>query len=636
MNLVSFDSVTLSLGEGSLFSSVSLGVEEGERIGFVGPNGAGKSSFLRLLTGELVPDLGSIARKRGLVINVLDQMPHWEAGDSIRDFLFRSADPLVSLVGRYEACLADPDGPGGKDFERFSHEMEEKGGFEIERRFSSFLSELGIDDLSLPMDSLSGGMAKKAALARCLGPDADLYLLDEPTNHLDVDSIEWLERKLVASGKAFILVTHDRWFLDSVCNVMMDLDGGQVRKYIGGYSDYLARRAERAAEAERHEERREAILRVEMAWLARGPKARAGKDKKRVANAAELAAGRPDAPTLGSEAFRTGSRRLGGKVLEMRGASKAFGSKKVLDPFDWTLSKGQRIGVVGPNGSGKTTLLDLIAGRLESDSGTVERGETVSIAYFDQHASAARRDAEALDFVKEVAERVRFEDGTELSAEQFLERFGFPRSMFRQDLSSLSGGELRRLALVRLLIGSPNLILFDEPTNDFDIPTIALLEDFLDRFDGCVIVVSHDRAFLERVVDTLLVLDGEGGVEPYVGAYATWREQWKDAKAAAQSAEAQSRVNEPASLGSSSGAAPVAPPRRKGLSFKENREFEGLLPRIEALEEEKGALERGFADPQASLARDAEAMAKARRRYGEIDGEVETLTQRWEELAERA
>lgn len=661
MNLVSLDSVSLSLGEGPLFTGVSLGIEEGERIGFVGPNGAGKSSFLSLLSGTLLPDGGTVARKRGLMVNVLDQDPRWEPGDTIRAFLFRSEDPLVRLAGRYEACLAavhgdsstdgsvasaagGAPGPGSaaaEELERLGREMEERGGFELDRRFASFLSELGLGDLSVPMAELSGGMAKKAALARCLAPDADLYLLDEPTNHLDLDTIEWLERRLLSMGRAFVLVTHDRWFLDSVCTTMMDLDGGLVRKYDGGYSDYLRRRSERDAQVARHEERREAILRVEHAWLLRGPKARAGKDKKRKERAAAMEAGRPEDEAPTSDAFRSATRRLGGKILELRGACKSFGGKTVLAPFDWTLSKGQRIGIVGPNGSGKSTLLDLVSGRLESDAGSVVRGETVAVGYFDQHASAARRELEALDFVREAAERIVFDDGTELSAEQFLERFGFPRAMFRQDLSSLSGGELRRLALVRLLIGAPNLLLLDEPTNDFDISTIALLEDFVNRFQGCVLVVSHDRAFLEGTVDSLLVLDGQGGVAPYVGSYADWREERAERErrerqdGSEKDGAAVGRGRNSRQAGED-GATSSGLDKKRRLSFKEAREFDGLLPRIDELEAERAELEARFADPTAALAKDATAMADSRRRYETIGTEIDALTARWEELAERA
>ncbi len=637
MTLISLDSVSKSLGEGPLFSAVSLGIDEGERVGFVGPNGCGKSTLLKILSGRLEPDEGAVARKRGLVVNVLDQIPSWEEGDTIRDFLYRGDDPIVRLVGRYEACLEalHGSGPAARTAEAelpgLTHDMETRGGFEVEHRFASFLSELGIDDLALPMASLSGGMAKKAALARCLAPESDLVFLDEPTNHLDLDTIEWLERKLLSSDRAVVLVTHDRWFLDDVCSSIMEIDRRRVRKYAGGYSDYLSNVAAREAEAERHELRREAILRVELEWLKRVPKARTGKDKKRQGRIRDMEAGRPEQDAPSQDAFQTGARRLGNKVLELRGVSKRYGDRRVIDPFSYTFSRGDRLGIVGPNGSGKSTLLDLIAGRAAPDSGAVARGETVVVGYFDQKAEVADPSAEVLEFVQAAAERIRLKDGVEVSAEQFLERFAFPRAMHGQPVGKLSGGELKRLLLVRLLVSSPNVLILDEPTNDFDIPTIALLEDFLQDFAGCVLAVSHDRAFLEGVTDSLLVLDGRGGVESFVGSYSDWREA-----RAAEEALRTAAVRESSALNASQQRpAPSAPGAVGGkLSFKERKELESLLPEIERLEAEKRDLEVRFADPSGSFMKDP-SYAAATARYAEVNALIEEKSARWEALAER-
>lgn len=645
MTLISLDSVSKTLGDGPLFSRASFGIEEAERVGFVGPNGSGKSTLLKLLAGRIESDEGTIARKRGLVVNVLDQSPSWEEGDTIRDFLFRSDDPLVALVGRYERCLEalhsdSASAARGTEAElaKLTHEMETKGGFEVEHRFESILSELGVRDLSLRMDTLSGGMAKKAALARCLAPDSELILLDEPTNHLDVDTIEWLEKKLVDSGRAFVLVTHDRWFLDSVCTTIMEIDGGLLSKYEGGYSDYLSRVAEREAFAQSRERRREAILRVELEWLKRGPKARGGKDKKRKERIRGLVDGRPEAETAGSDTFQAVKRRLGGKVLELRGVAKSWSGRQVLAPFSYKITKGERVGVVGPNGSGKSTLLDLIADRIQADAGEIDRGETVAVGYFDQTAAGMNPELTMLNYVRGAAERVRMNDGMELTAEQFLERFGFPRPMQDQVIGKLSGGELRRLLLVRLLIASPNVLLLDEPTNDFDIPTIALLEDFLSTFPGCVIVVSHDRAFLESVADSLWIFDGSGGVRSYVGSYADWRE----ARAAAEEAENEAAAEKAARRAAAEKKQAQVSAAEKGsksggkLSYKENKELEGLLPEIEALEAEKMALEARFAASSADLAKDAVAYAAATARYAELGDLITSKTLRWEELASRA
>jgi len=626
MALLSLDSISKTLGETPLFTSVSFSIEEEEHIGFVGPNGAGKSTLLKLLSGNLEPDQGTITRKKGLHISTLDQVPRWEQHDRIRDFLFRSTDPLVQLVDRYEQALQDPASTP-EIISALSHEMEERGGYQVEHRFSSLLSELDIQDLSIPMDTLSGGMVKKVALVRCLASDADLLLLDEPTNHLDIDTIEWLEKKLLQCGKAFVLVTHDRWFLDTVCNVIIDIDRRGVAKYPGDYSEYLERLEERAQIDAGRERRREAILRVELEWLKRGPKARGSKDKKRKERIRELEEGRPEATEAQPEAFHTSQRRLGGKVLELHQVSKTYSGKPILRNFSYTLSAGERIGIIGPNGSGKSTLLNLIAGTIEPDSGTIARGETVAIGYFDQTGIAMNGDATILEYVQSAAERIQFDDGIELTAEQFLERFGYPRPMQSQKIEKLSGGERRRLQLVRLLITSPNVLLFDEPTNDIDIGTIALLEDFLRHFKGSVIIVSHDRSFLESMTDSLWIFDGSGTVQSYVGSYSTWREVKKQQTESKPTQTAHPQVNKRDE--------PEKPQKQK-LSFKEKRELEQLLPEISALEAEKADLEAAFSNPESILARDGKALAEAHRRYEEILLLIEEKTLRWEELASRS
>ncbi len=634
MALISLDSVTKTLGETPLFSNVSFSIEAEERIGFVGPNGAGKSTLLKIISGNLEPDQGTIMRKRNLFVSVLDQVPKWYAGDRIRDFLFRSTDPLVQLVDRYERALQDPLSTPAT-ITALNHEMEEKGGYTVEHRFTSLLSELDMGDLSIPMETLSGGMVKKAALVRCLASDADLLLLDEPTNHLDIDTIEWLEQKLIQTGKAFVLVTHDRWFLDSVCNVIIDIDRQGVSKYPGDYSEYLERLEERDLIDAARERRRESILRVELEWLKRGPKARGGKDKKRKERIHDLVQGRPDDASPQKEAFRTAHRRLGGKVLELQQVNKAFEGRSVIKNFSCTISAGERIGVIGPNGSGKSTLLNLIAGRAEPDSGTILRGETVAIGYFDQTGADMNGQTSILDYVKKAAERISFDDGTELTAEQFLERFGYFRPMQSQRIEKLSGGERRRLQLVELLIASPNVLLFDEPTNDIDIDTIALLEDFLSRFRGSIIIVSHDRAFLEGTTDKLWVFDGQGNITSFVGTYGNWREQQtnqaKTGKKVPQKTENLAQTDETGGENRRS-----AVNQKDKLTFKEKRELNRLLTEIESLENEKAALEASFVAPDRGLVKDGKAAADAQKRYAAVLALIEEKTLRWEELASRS
>ena len=466
MNLISLDNVGKALTDAPLFESVTLGIDEGERIGFVGRNGSGKSTFLRLLAGELEPDTGSVSRNRALRMSVVEQRPDFETGATVESYL----------------------GQAATDRDQLEREA-------VARRYRSFCAELGLEDMSQPLADASGGMVRKASLARSLAQGANFLLLDEPTNHLDLDTVEWLEALLKASPFGFLMVTHDRYFLDAVCTAVMEIDARRVYKYPGTYAEFLERQAGRQEARERAEQKRNPILRVELEWLKRGPRARTGKDKGRKARLEDLigSAERKDASL---EGFSSAHRRLGGKILELHGVAKSYGGTPVIQPFTYTFRKGERIGIIGPNGSGKTTFLKLVSGQLAPDSGKAVKGATTVFGHFDQTGSYIDGKLSVIEYMKEPAERVLLEKGGSVPAEQFLERFLFPRAMQSLPLERLSGGEFRRLCLVRLLASAPNFLLLDEPTNDFDLDTTRLLEEFLSDFKGCLIVVSHDRALL--------------------------------------------------------------------------------------------------------------------------------------------
>lgn len=672
MNILSLDGVSKNMGGTILFSGVSLGIEDRSRAGLVGRNGSGKSTLLKILSGSLEPDEGTVARRRDLAVALLPQLPRFAPGATLGSFLLEDESPAVRLVRDYAACAAAV-GRGekhGAEFERLTHRMEEEGGFVLEHSYASYCTELGLPGPEARMDTFSGGMVKKAALARLLCSGADLALLDEPTNHLDVETIEWLEAKLASAPFAFVVVTHDRYFLDAVCSSIWEIDDGAVYGYPGGYTDFLARRRERWEALEKADSRRKAILKIEMKWLNRGARARATKSERRKELIRGLQASALTRPEVMGE-FSSVSRRMGGKVLRLEGVSKSYGGKPVLSPFWHEFGRGERAGVVGPNGSGKTTLLGIVSGRVAPDSGRAEPGPTVAFGCFDQTAAALDPSATVLDYVREHAEQVRLGDGSVLSAERLLERFLFDRDMFPRVLGALSGGELRRLQLVRLLAEAPNFLLLDEPTNDLDIETIELLEDFLEDFSGCVLAVSHDRAFLDRVTRTTFVLDGSGGVRSFPGTYSDWRvarelEEEEGAQAARTSDRARAKdrggaaVSGTGTLGASaasgprpvsaarisgpagepgtpdpSGTAPASAgeaagaSRRRKPSFAERREFETLLPEIEALEAEKAELERLFA----SGGRDGRNLEQASRRYAELDPLIRAKTARWDELA---
>ena len=599
MNLITLDGIAKTLGESPLFEGVSLGIDSGERIGFVGRNGRGKSTFLRVLEGSLEPDSGVLARKRGLSVSLLEQRPSFPEGESLTRFLYGGRSTLVAeCAGRSPDCDARID---------------------LERAYASLCTELGLTDPGALMSELSGGMVKKAAIARALAPRPELLLLDEPTNHLDIETIEWLEKRLGQFKGGFVLVTHDRWFLDSVCSSIMEIDRGRVFKYEGSYSDYLRRRIERMEALESAENRREANLKRELAWLMRGARARATKSERRKDMIRDMQS-QALVRESGMAGFTSTARRLGKKILVLKGIEKSYGKHRVLSPFSRDFKAGERVGLVGPNGSGKTTFLDLVAGRIAPDSGLVDRGENTHFAYFDQTASTIDTSLSIAAYIRQKAERIAMADGTTLGPEQFLERFLFPRSMQELSLSRLSGGELRRLQLARLLADSPNFLLLDEPTNDLDIDTIELLEDYLEDFPGCVLAVSHDRAFLDGLADSLIVLDGSGGAKEYVGRYADYR---------AFADESEQGEGEPRTKSPSDSAASARQREKKGLSYAERKEFDSLLDEISALEDEKSVLESLFS----SRSPDPEELARGNRRYSEVVGLIEDKTERWEALA---
>ncbi len=669
MNILSLDGVSKTLVGTPLFKDVSLGIEEGERLGLVGRNGAGKSTFLRILSGALEPDDGTIARKRGLRVSVLPQLPVAPVGATLAEFLYEGDSPLARLARDYEAAVTGWEGIGDRAADNGSAggttahhrivdalhaRMETEGGFMLERRYASLCTELGLPGVEATMDGMSGGMVKKAALARCLADAADLVLLDEPTNHLDLAAIELLERKLGSAPFAFVVVTHDRAFLDAVAGRILEIDRSTVFSYPGDYSAFIEMKRERWNSLEKADSRREAILKIEMKWLMRGARARATKSERRKGVIKDMQAAALERPVpMGS--FSSKSRRLGKKILALKDAAKRYGGRLVFDPFSYEFSKGDRIGVVGPNGSGKTTLLRLIVGTLEPDEGMVECGVNTVCSYYGQTAGDLPMDARMIDFIRRHAELTAMADGTLLDPERLLERFLFDRSMHDQRLSTLSGGELRRLQLVSVLAEHPNLLVLDEPTNDLDIETIELLEDYIDGFDGCVIVVSHDRAFLDGVTTTTITIDGSGHAALFPGPYGAYREYLDSEEVASATVNFGGDRAGTAKTGKSDGDRAGATKTGKSNgdraravvtgktesreqdkprkpSFSERKEYEGILDEIAALEAEKSALEVVFASGSSQGASGTELEA-ASRRYAEVCPLIEARTSRWEELA---
>lgn len=592
MNVMSLTGVSKTYRDTALFQDVTLGIDAGEKIGFVGRNGSGKSTLLKIFTGQIQPDTGIVARSRELTVSAVEQTPEYHPDQTIDAFL---------LGGHGQPASAETE-----------------SGARLLAAGRSLCRELGMDDAVARLGSLSGGMVRKISLARCLAKGAGLLILDEPTNHLDLDTIEWLEAYLRSTTSGFVLVTHDRYFLDSVCGAILEIDNGRVYKYAGSYTTYLERKESRTATAQRAEERRVTILRKELEWLKRGPKARRGKDKSRKERAQSLM----DPVTrreLSMREFSSAHRRLGKKVLELTAVTKSYDGRTVIGPFTYSFRRGERIGIVGPNGSGKTTFLQLVSGSIAADTGVVAKGESTVFACFDQTSGTRQLPISVLDYIKELGERVPVSEGATVSAEQFLERFLFPRMVHTTPLHKLSGGELRRLELVRLLARAPNFLLLDEPTNDLDLETIELLEDYLDDFPGCMLVVSHDRALLDRLTDYLFLLDGQGGIRGFAGSYADYRDT--------RAPEATDR------RGSEPVRAPMRSPRERttALTFKERQEYGSLMEEITALEAEHKDLEALFQQPVL----DPRVRETSNRRYHEIAGILEQKVARWEILAVR-
>ena len=650
MNLLSVKELTKIGREKPLFTGVTFGLDEGDKAALIGRNGTGKSTLLNTIAGRLPPDDGTVTINKEAGVSFLPQTIEFNADDSIASHIFRSRSPKLDTIRRYEAaCSALEDGMTASaqaELEQASSQMDKQDLWNYESQVKSILSVLGLGDLSRRMGELSGGMVKKVALAQVLVEDTKLLLLDEPTNHLDVTTIAWLQDYLTKTDRSVLMVTHDRYFLDAVCNNIYELARNRVKLYTGNYSTYLEKKATEA-EIEANTERRiESVLRVERDWLMRGPCARGTKPKARKQHD-EALINRERFQSEKGFTFEVAGRRLGGKVLELHGVSKLFpkgnmakGGCPVIQDFSYKFNKGEKIGVFGDNGTGKSTLLNIIAGRLAPDSGSVVVGLNTSLAYYEQNPTFPDTSLSVLEYVKVAAEVMQMNDGTTLSAAQFLEQFGFEGKIQHSPVSTLSGGERKRLYLVRLLLSNPNFLILDEPTNDFDIFTMNILESFLMGFKGCLLIVSHDRYFMDKVADTLFIMEDSGAVSGYVGKcseYLQYRrmleaeKEERERAAKAKQGAGKTAATENATNQSSGSPAPSAGSgKKRKMSFKEQKEFEQLEARIAELEEKLPQLE---AEMQGT---DYVKVAKASAEFGELQAELEACYARWDELSELA
>ena len=649
MNLLSINNLAKIGREKPLFTGVTFGIQEGEKAALIGRNGTGKSTLLNTIAGVLQPDEGTITINRDCGVSFLPQNPAYNAEDTIREHIFKHNSPKLDVIREYQlACegLGD-DEKSQKAYNAAMEKMDKMELWDYEAQIASILGVLGIHDMKRKMGTLSGGMIKKVALAQVLVEDTKLLLLDEPTNHLDISTITWLQNYLHDMKRSLLMVTHDRWFLDAVCTNIYELARNKLKLYEGNYSKYLEKK-ETEAEIEANTERRiESVLRFERDWLLRGPCARGTKAKARIQRDMQLINREKFAADKGFT-FEVKGKRLGGKVLELHNISKNFpkgfaGNKDaipVIKNFSYKFTKGQKIGIFGDNGSGKSTFLNIITGQLQPDTGSVEVGVNTSFGYYTQNPVFKDTSLTVLEYIKETAERMTLNDGKkEVSATKFLEEFGFEGKIQHSMVSTLSGGERKRLYLVRLLLQNPNFLILDEPTNDFDIFTMNILEQFLMNYEGCLLLVSHDRYFMDKCADTLFILEDDGSISGFVGKcseYVEYREE-KRKEEAKKEGEASPSL-QPAKQSSatlSAGDTPATPPAtnaaapspKKKLSFKEQKEFEQLDAEIPQLESEQKELEEKMASSDFEVAR------AAGERYNQIAKELEEKYARWEELA---
>ena len=606
MNLVTIEHLTKSYTERLLFDDTSFSINEGEKIGLIGVNGTGKSTLLKIVAGLEDADSGSVVRGRSLYIRYLSQIPEFAEGDTVLESVMREN------AGETHYSSAD----------------------EMQATAKSMLNKLGITEHDALTSTLSGGQRKRVALASVLMSTADLLILDEPTNHLDSGMADWLEEYLKAFRGALLMITHDRYFLDSVVGRIVELDKGKLYSYQANYEGFLALKAERMEMAEASERKRQTILRNEIAWMQRGARARSTKQKAHIQRYEELRDQKGPEYDRNVELESIAS-RLGRTTVEVKDLCKAYGDKVLMKDFTYIFLKNDRVGIIGPNGSGKSTLMKMLAGWVEPDSGTIQIGQTVKMGYFSQENEAMDESLKVIDYIKNVAEYVKTKDGS-ISASQMLERFLFPSGMQYTSIGRLSGGERRRLYLLRILMEAPNVILLDEPTNDLDIQTLTILEDYLDTFPGIVIAVSHDRYFLDRVVNRIFAFEGQGKVTQYEGGFTDYQIAWS-ARHPQETGE-QKGVRAGDSDGSGSGLSvnrnnwkqSAGGEKKRKLSFKEQREWETIEADIADLERSIGDLEREIGKSATNYTRLNELMEEKSAREAQLEEKME----RWMYLNE--
>lgn len=637
MTLFTLKSVKKDFGIKEILKDASFSLDEGDKVGLIGTNGSGKSTLLKMIAGLEPIDGGEIWVNSSAKIIYLPQQPDLDENNTVLDQVFADCGEEMALIREYEDLshqLAHDYNNTDQLLSRLStltQRIDTLNAWDLETNAKIILTQLGIEDFSAKIGNLSGGYRKRIALAAALLSEPDVILMDEPTNHLDALSVEWLQNYLRRFQGALLLVTHDRYFLDQVTNKIIEVDRGDLYTYAGNYSYFLQKKAEAEESDLSSQQKHKGRLRRELEWLKRGPKARSTKQKARIDRIREMQ-GQEFKQQAGKVEITTASRRLGKKVIELSNIDKSYHQNTLIKDFTHIFTPFDRIGIIGKNGAGKSTLMDIITGRIEPDQGTVEIGSTVHIGYFDQHSEdlSINENQRVIDYLKEVAELVKTTDGTIITASQMLERFLFPPNQQYAPICKLSGGERRRLFLLKVLISAPNVLILDEPTNDLDVQTLSVLEEYLEDFNGCVIVVSHDRYFLDRTVDQIFALEEGGKIVTYPGNYSVYLD-YKQAQEKENKEESKLNVKSVDKKSSNSVNSSDAKPKR--LSSKERKDYEALELKITQLEDKKAEIETILYENPPS---DYEKLEQLTQQLASLETEINQLTECWLELAERA
>lgn len=625
MKMISIEEVTKTYGEKVLFDSISFTISERERVGLIGINGTGKSSLLKIVAGIDIADEGEIITPKDYKIAYSAQQPELDVSLTVLEQVFEGEAPVLQLLRNYEYTLLEleqtpEDQKVQERLFELQRRMDAQDGWDAHTNAKTILSKLGIEDFHKKVGELSGGQKKRVALAQVLIQEPDLLILDEPTNHLDFDSVKWLEEYLKRYNGALLLVTHDRYFLDRVTNRIFELDGGKIYSYKGNYASFLEAKAIRQENEAATIEKQKNLFRRELEWIRRGAKARTTKQKARIQRFEKLDDQLSSVKTAEKLEIALKGSRLGKQVFEVDSAYKKFGNHTILENFNLLIKPGDRIGIIGRNGTGKSTLLNILAGKTSLDSGDITIGQTVKIAYYTQESEDMDENKRMIEYLKETAQVIETSDGKTISASQMLERFLFPTHTHGTPIRKLSGGERRRLYLLNILMGSPNVLLLDEPTNDLDTQTLTVLEDYLEEFPGVVITVSHDRYFLDKVAETLLVLKGEGQVESFYGNYSEYLE-FENAKPVIKETM-NSIVEEPVKVSEK--------PKKKRMTYQEKKDWEEIEDKIANVESKLEAIAKEL-DQVGSDFEKAQSLMNEQIKLNE---ELEALIERWTYLSE--